>query len=368
MNLGGHEKGCEDRPVRLEPPTNESDREVDRTEARPLRRGGKLDRSAVELSQVLADGHKALWGAFVLGHRVHQIRAWQYLAHDMPGGDGVWDSVDLALDEIDRAIDALAGRLSSGQIEQFVRLAAELRQINQASEATSPPVVFRQRFGRPRHGSVAGREMWERLDVLVDGMIGAADGLRLLFEFGRAIAVCHVELNREQAPSNVDLRPVIIAARDLAHIGIIGIPVIVRVGEIDVVEKSGLQIKRQFIYATVCPERLVGLVAVDLLQGLFGLFDTTEFALRTGQGVASHLQHDSKKQERDRWIYEQVQAGGGEIKYTSILKNLGQLALTNRWEPIETPNGLKRAAGAYAERMGLAAPIRRKHGRPKKSQ
>lgn len=368
MNVGGHETGDEGSPSRLESSRNERDREAEHTADMPLRQKRKLDRSAVELSQVLADGHQALWGAFVLGHRVHQIRAWQYLAHDMPGGEGVWDSVDLALEEIDRAIDAVAGRLSSGQIAQFVRLAAELRKINQASEVTSPPVVFRQQFGKPRHGSVAGQETWERLDVLADGMIGAADGLRLHYEFGRAMAVCHVELNREPAPSDIDLRPVIFAARELTHIGIIDISMIVQVGEIDVVEKTGLEIKRQFVNATVCPERQVGLVAVDLFQGLVGLFDTTELALRTGQGVASHLQHDPKKQERDRWIYEQVQAGGGEIKYTSILKSLERSALTNGWEPIASTNGLKRAAGAYAQRMGLAAPIRRKQGRPKKSK
>lgn len=325
---------------------------------------GKLDSSAGELSQVLAHGHSALWGAFVLGHHRNMVRVWQVVAYSVPFDAAVWEELPMALREIRHAMSAVAGRLSSGQVAMVDHLAERIQNLN----ATVRPEALAKYHGNDpqilSYQQLPGRESWTELSLLLDGMLRSDDSLRLWYEFGEAISNCDLALNEKgRLP---DLERLIGFAGKLDELGVFEIPMLRQLSEVDV--KEGLQTSvEQIIRIAVVDQDLTGRVGVDLNQAINNLYLIVAKALESGCGVAVTLQHDSKNRERDRWIYEQVQAGGGEIAYPSIIKKLVQVALANGWTPIESVGGLKRAAAAYAKRYGQPVPTRRKQGRPKKS-
>lgn len=69
------------------------------------------------------------------------------------------------------------------------------------------------------------------------------------------------------------------------------------------------------------------------------------------------------REARDEWIYQQCMAG---TVYSHIIDKLTENAVG--WEPITTPNGVKRAAIGHADKHGLPPPLPRSPGRPKKSE
>jgi hypothetical protein len=77
---------------------------------------------------------------------------------------------------------------------------------------------------------------------------------------------------------------------------------------------------------------------------------------KNGNGT---LRRDPATEARDEWIYPQVMAG---IAYAKIITRLGKKPKT--WARIETENGIRKAALAYANRHGLPPPPKRKAGRP----
>jgi hypothetical protein len=63
---------------------------------------------------------------------------------------------------------------------------------------------------------------------------------------------------------------------------------------------------------------------------------------------------------RDKWLYEQAMK---LVAWGTIQRRLN--AKPKSWERIESDNGIKRAAFAYAKRHELPEPPPRKSGRPK---
>lgn len=70
---------------------------------------------------------------------------------------------------------------------------------------------------------------------------------------------------------------------------------------------------------------------------------------------------DAATFERNKWIYEQWKAG---TAWGSILRNMSKYT---SGEDIASIPGLKRAGRAYAKKMGLPEPPKRKSGRGKKT-
>lgn len=70
----------------------------------------------------------------------------------------------------------------------------------------------------------------------------------------------------------------------------------------------------------------------------------------------------SGNEDRDAWIYAKVTAG---IPYKEILSELRK---RSDWEPLETIEGVRRAARRHAERHGLKRPPSRHPGRPTKDR
>lgn len=68
---------------------------------------------------------------------------------------------------------------------------------------------------------------------------------------------------------------------------------------------------------------------------------------------------DAETEARNRWIYEECCAG---TRYSAIIRQLPQQS--SEWELINTPQGIRDAAQAYATRHRLQPPARRHRGRP----
>ena len=81
-----------------------------------------------------------------------------------------------------------------------------------------------------------------------------------------------------------------------------------------------------------------------------------------GEQVIDFLGWDQRTFERNRWIYQQCQAG---IAYTTIVSRLRRQS--TEWHPISSVQGIKRAAHAYAKRAHLPAPPPRQRGRRKQT-
>lgn len=329
------------------------------------RRTSIISNEGHELSCVLSNDRRALWGAFLLGHHVYSIRAWQYLAFDMPGGDNVWDSVPLALDELKLPISVLAKLLSSAETTLFEQRSEDLRRINDEGEANSPDVFFRTWPGERRLRDAPGRQTWELLVELAERMVPPSHGAYRMFEFGKAIGKCHVVLNQESdlEATNPYAADIVRHAQSLTRSGLFEIPLFHRLNAINI-GGNARRVRFRMVRASTGRRNGRYCFGDGLLEALFTLYCTTEQALREGVGVARQLQHDYKNQERDRWIYDQVQANGGEIKYSTILRKLADKAPTKGWVTIGTIGGLKRAARDYAVRFMREPLIKRKQGRP----
>ena len=70
---------------------------------------------------------------------------------------------------------------------------------------------------------------------------------------------------------------------------------------------------------------------------------------------------DQESEQRNKWLYEQCNAN---VPYQTIIIELKAKASRKQWNPIESVPGIKRAAEAYAKRMGLPLPPTRTPGRP----
>ena len=79
----------------------------------------------------------------------------------------------------------------------------------------------------------------------------------------------------------------------------------------------------------------------------------------TSDAVPCRCGWDPRTCARNKWIYEECRKAKA---YSSIINRLK--AKPKTWERIGTPNGIKYAAKAYADRHQLAAPPERQRGRP----
>jgi hypothetical protein len=67
---------------------------------------------------------------------------------------------------------------------------------------------------------------------------------------------------------------------------------------------------------------------------------------------------DPKLEARDKWIYQQC-CKGRAAPYLSIIAELKKKAQAKGWEPIDSPQGIRRAASKYAIAHDLPQPSRR---------
>lgn len=84
-----------------------------------------------------------------------------------------------------------------------------------------------------------------------------------------------------------------------------------------------------------------------------------ERALAGRKKDPAQLQRDAATEARGKWIYDEVMKSA---TYGTIVLRLRKRP--EKWDLIESPNGIKAAAKRYAERNGLPLPPPRQAGRP----
>ena len=72
-----------------------------------------------------------------------------------------------------------------------------------------------------------------------------------------------------------------------------------------------------------------------------------------------------RNEARDHWIYQECFSG---TPYKNIVTALRNRVQSDGWEPIETEQGILRAARSYAESKQWPEPPARKRGRPKQTE
>jgi hypothetical protein len=67
---------------------------------------------------------------------------------------------------------------------------------------------------------------------------------------------------------------------------------------------------------------------------------------------------DPKLEARDKWIYQQC-CKGRAMSYPNIIAELRRKSKAKGWKPIESVQGIRRAANTYADNHNLSRPPRR---------
>jgi hypothetical protein len=340
------------------------------------------------LALAAEDWHSRPWAAYVLGHEAVALELWWAVFIQVPGEEyEAQDGVPFCLDVMRQAVSELAGEIDVGMSTEISKVLAQLSRgfsrwaksdlpLSHSRRSWYPPVPFDQK-----------RQLLLRL---ANRALPPSTNLRGWFDLGHAVGRARLHLyrgtdyerrnddreTRQSRDSRGLINDVIHAALTLSKLDRGSIPI----------AKTLASFKKVASVESACRslKRLVGYHDKPSIPGwplLDSLLATLDSRLREQLRVWNVLdiqRQTSRKrqakqepprtgwakdvQARNKWIYDQVMRGTG---YKNIIAELRRRSATKGgWQAISSIAGVKKAAVAYAERMKLDVPPKRRAGRP----